>query len=137
MLAFFQDTTNCWHIASLGIQDTRYLAPETETAIDHLFLVLDCTSRGLFLHNSCTVVSCYQVTRTSFLKNCSNKGYGSGLKSIQIRILIHHFSSIRIRVRIRSHKVIESGSNADPDPQQNFGRQIFKVLTVYIKTKKL
>jgi hypothetical protein len=30
-----------------------------------------------------------------------------------IRIQIQHFSSIRIRI----HKVIKSGSNADPDPQ--------------------
>jgi hypothetical protein len=37
--------------------------------------------------------------------------------------------SIRIRIRIRIHKVIESGSNPDrdtnPDPQQYFRRQIF------------
>jgi hypothetical protein len=33
-----------------------------------------------------------------------------------IRIGIQHFSLIRIQ----THKIIESGSNADPDPQQNF-----------------
>jgi hypothetical protein len=32
---------------------------------------------------------------------------------------IHHFSSIRI------HKVIESGSNTNPDPQQNFWKHVF------------
>jgi hypothetical protein len=38
-------------------------------------------------------------------------------------IRIQQFSSIRIRIRI--HKVIESGSNPDQDPQQYFRRQIF------------
>jgi hypothetical protein len=39
------------------------------------------------------------------------------LSSIRIRIRIQHLSSIRIRIRI--HEVIESGSNADPDPQSH------------------
>jgi hypothetical protein len=46
---------------------------------------------------------------------------------IRIRIRIQQFSSIWIRIRI--HKVIESGSNpdpeSDPDPEQYFRRQIF------------
>jgi hypothetical protein len=34
---------------------------------------------------------------------------------------IQHFGSTRIGIR----KIIESGSNADPNPQQNFSKQIF------------
>jgi hypothetical protein len=33
-------------------------------------------------------------------------------------VRIQHFSSIRIRFRIRIHKICESGSNAGPDPQR-------------------
>jgi hypothetical protein len=46
------------------------------------------------------------------------EGLGAGLwilmDSIRIRVRIQHFSSIRIRI----HKIFESGSNADPDPQR-------------------
>jgi hypothetical protein len=51
------------------------------------------------------------------LKLCHscNQGCGSGLTSIWIRIRIQHISSIRSRI----HKVIEAGSNADPDPQED------------------
>jgi hypothetical protein len=44
----------------------------------------------------------------SFIQGC---GYG--------------LTSIRIGIRIRIHNLIELGSNADPEPQQNMGRQIF------------
>jgi hypothetical protein len=52
-----------------------------------------------------------------------------------IGVRIQKFSSIRIRI----HKVIESGSNPDPDPQQYIRRQVFskikkstkKVCTLY------
>jgi hypothetical protein len=45
------------------------------------------------------------------------QGCGSGLTSIRIRMRMQRFRSIRMRIRI--HNVIESGSNADPDPQEN------------------
>ena len=46
---------------------------------------------------------------------------GLWIRIVSIRIRIQHFSSIRIWI----HKIIESGSNANPDSQQNFWRQIF------------
>jgi hypothetical protein len=46
-----------------------------------------------------------------------------------IRIQMQHFRFNRIPVRICIHKAIESGSSADPDPdqdpKQNFRKQIF------------
>jgi hypothetical protein len=50
-------------------------------------------------------------------------GCGSGLTSIRIQ----RFSSIRIQI----HKVIDSWTDADPDSQQNFRRQIFVTFLKY------